>query len=196
MTTQHDGTGLEAPNEAEMRAAYERVRTAKADLLRLVRARGPEPVEDHTLRNPDGTEVRLSDLFGAHDDLLVVHNMGKGCSYCTLWADGLTGFVPHFARRCAFVLCSDDEPAAISAFAKERGWSFRCVSGRGAGFTGAMGYRNDKGGPVPGVSAFHRSGDGTITRTGHTPFGPGDDFCALWPLFDLLQEGADGFVPR
>jgi predicted dithiol-disulfide oxidoreductase (DUF899 family) len=196
MTTQDGREGAGAPTEARVREAFERVRAAKTELLALVRARGPEPVADHTLRNPDGTEVRLSALFGEHDDLLVVHNMGRGCSYCTLWADGLTGFTPHFARRCAFVLCSDDEPETVGAFAEERGWGFRCVSGRGSAFTGAMGYRNEKGGPIPGVSAFHRSGDGTIVRTGHTPFGPGDDYCALWPLFDLLQEGSDGFIPR
>ena len=110
-------------------------------------------------------------MIGDHDDLLVVHNMGRGCAYCTLWADGFSGFTHHFARRCAFVLCSDDEPETVGAFAKERGWSFRCVSGRGSDFTGAMGYRSAKGGPV-------------------------DDSCASWPLFALLQEGANGFVPR
>ena len=55
----------------------------------------------------DGAEVKnyafetlngpatLLDLFGPQDTLLVIHNMGQGCRYCTLWADGLNGFVPH-----------------------------------------------------------------------------------------------------
>ena len=184
------------PTDADVKAAYDRVTSAKADLLALIRARGPEAVADHELLAADGSAVRLSSLFGESDDLLVIHNMGRHCSYCTLWADGFTGFADHIERRCAFVLCSDDEPAVLAAFSKERGWNFRCVSGRGSAFTGAMGYRSDKGGPLPGVSAFHRSGDGTITRTGHSPFGPGDDYCAVWPLFDLLQEGKGDFVPR
>ena len=180
----------------ELRAAYEDVMRAKAALLVAIRGRGPEPVDDYELVGTDGAPVRLSSLFGAHDDLLVVHNMGRGCSYCTLWADGFRGVTDHIARRCAFVLCSDDEPATVRAFSEERGWGFPCVSGRGSSFAADMGYRNSKGSPTPGVSAFHRSGDGAIVRTGHTPFGPGDDFCAVWPLFDLLQEGKGDFVPR
>lgn len=42
----------------------------------------------------------------------------------------------------------------------------------------------------PGVSALRKTEGGAIERTGRTRFGPGDDFCALWPLFDLLEGGA------
>jgi hypothetical protein len=28
-----------------------------------------------------------------------------------------------------------------------------------------------------------------------TGFEPGDDFCALWHVFDLIPEGADGWRP-
>jgi len=180
----------------DLRAAYDAVRNAKAELLAAIRARGPEPVDDHELRDLDGSPVRLSELFGEGDDLLVVHNMGRGCSYCTLWADGFRGLADHLERRCAFVLCSDDEPAKVAEFKRVRGWTFRCVSGAGSDFAAAMGYRGENGKPHPGVSAFHKEPDGSIVRTGHTPFGPGDDFCPVWPLFDLLKDGKGDFEPR
>jgi len=122
--------------------------------------------------------------------------MGAGCNYCTLWADGFRGVAEHIRQRCAFVLCSDDEPEAVKAFADKRGWNYPCISGQGSDFARTMGYRDDKGKPLPGVSAFHKNRDGSIVRTGHTPFGPGDDFCAVWPMFDLLEGGVNGWSPK
>ena len=45
-------------------------------------------------------------------------------------------------------------------------------------------------------SAFRKEEDGTIRRVGHAPFGPGDEFCGVWHLFDLLEEGAAGWQPE
>lgn len=181
----------------DVRAAHEAVVAAKAALLAAVRAAGPEPVEDWELRAADGAAVRLSELFGEHDDLLVVHNMGRGCSYCTLWADGFRGIAEHLERRCGFALCSHDEPDVMAAFAEQRGWAFRCVSGAGSEFAAAMGYAQSGGAsPRPGVSSFRREAGGDIVRIAHMPFGPGDDFCPVWPLFDLLADGPAEFKPR
>ena len=180
----------------DLKAAWQAVLDAKTRLREAIQSAEPEPVEDHTLRTPDGDEVRLSELFGGKRDLIVAHNMGKGCVYCTLWADGFRGYTEHLEDRAGFVLCSHDEPETLRAFAAERGWNFRCVSGAGSGFTGAMGFLGPSGGPEPGVSAFHKLSDGSIVRTGSAPFGPGDDFCPVWPFFDLLKGGADGWEPR
>lgn len=182
-------------SHADLREHYEAVAKAKAALLAAIRARGPEPVEDWELRRTDGAPVRLSELFGDHNDLLVVHNMGGGCRYCTLWADGFRGIAEQLMRRSAFVLCSADEPMAAAAFAESRGWDYPVVSGHQCGFARAMGFADDTGRVLPGVSAFHREADGSIVRTGHMPFGPGDDFCAVWPLFDLLKDGKGEYVP-
>tara|TARA_R110000782_G_scaffold39714_1_gene92086 strand:+ start:3808 stop:4353 length:546 start_codon:yes stop_codon:yes gene_type:complete len=167
-------------------ALEQEVSDAKARLREARRAAEPEPVEDWPLARLDGTPVRLSDLFGDHDELLVVHNMGGSCSYCSLWADGFSGLAPQFKTRCGFVLCSDDPPAVAAQIKADRAWHFRVVSGHGSGFAAAMGYRAGDGKPWPGVSAFKRGPDGSIVRTGHAPFGPGDDFCAVWPMLDLL----------
>ena len=40
----------------------------------------PEEVEDYAFKRAGGGTVRLSELFGDKDTLIVVHNMGAGCA--------------------------------------------------------------------------------------------------------------------
>jgi predicted dithiol-disulfide oxidoreductase (DUF899 family) len=171
-----------------------------ADLKkRLTEARRRAPAEqvaDLPLLRRDGTPTRLSDCFGGKPDLLVIHNMGRRCVYCTLWADGLIGSWPHLNDRAGFVLVSEDEPAVLDAFATSREWPFPVASMHGTDFANALGVGYDGSHQKPGVSAFERRADGSIVRTGYAPFGPGDDFCAAWPLFDLLAGGASGWEPK
>src|SRR5437588_12887600 len=62
----------------------------------------PQEVKDYEFANVDGP-VRLSELFGHHEDLILIHNMCVSCSYCTLWADGYNGIHQHVVTRSAFV---------------------------------------------------------------------------------------------
>lgn len=169
---------------------------ARANYRKAIQDAPNETVEDWELQNTDGSTVKLSQLFGDKTELLVVHNMGKHCNYCSLWADGFIGHANHIQERCAFVLCSNDDPQTVAAFAKERGWNYPCVSGKNSGFTEAMGYRTPDGKTMPGVSAFHKQSDGTIVRTGKDMFGPGDDFCPVWPFMDLIKDGPADWQPR
>ena len=154
----------------------------------------PQPVEDYIFATKDG-DVRLSDLFGSRDVLFVVHNMGMSCSYCTLWADGLNGVAAHLQDRAAFVVSSPDTPEMQAEFAGSRGWTFPMVSlPEGSRFAADMGYKSDNG-HEPGVSVFKKQ-DGRIVRVSDTAFGPGDDFCAVWHLFGMIPEGADGWQPQ
>jgi len=181
--------------EAHISELVQRIDALKKELTAARRSRPAESVEDWALRDLDDKPVHLSDLFGEHRDLLVVHNMGRRCQYCTLWADGLNGFVRHFATRCGFALCSADPPKTAREYASSRGWTYRVVSGAGSEFARTMGYMTDAGSAQPGVSAFRRLDDGKIVRTGHSQFGPGDDFCAVWPLFDLFEGGHGAWEP-
>ena len=141
----------------------------------------PEKVSNYTF----ATGETLLDLFGGREELIIVHNMGQTCPYCTLWADGLNGLHDHFVNRAAFVVVSPDSPDVQAKNSRERGWKFRMASDASKEFTSAMGFWNSEDGWWPGMSAFKRSGD-EIVRTGTTIFGPGDDFCSVWPAFDLL----------
>lgn len=156
----------------------------------------PDGVAACTLTNADGSAVAFRDLFGAQRDLLVVHNMGRSCPYCTMWADGFIGLARHLERRAAFVLTSPDPAPDLKAFAAERGWPFRCVSIHGTTFARDLGFEPTPGNFHPGVSGFHLQENGSIHRTGASRFGPGDDFCAAWPMFDLLRGAEASFVPK
>ena len=151
----------------------------------------PQPVDDYQFSTPEGP-VRLSSLFGDRRDLILIHNMGSACAYCTLWADGYNGVHRHVVSRAAFAVSSPDDPAIQRRLAQARGWQFPMVSHRGTSFAADMGYRSDKGGFVPGVSVFRRDG-GRIVSVSDAGFSPGDDFCVLWHFFDLLPGGRDGW---
>ena len=155
---------------------------------------GPDVPQDYVFVGEDGP-VKLSELFGEHDDLLVIHNMGKSCNYCTLWADGLASYAPMIGERCALALSSPDAAEVQAQVKRERDWPYRMVSIKDNTFGHDMGFVIDEG-YMPGVSAFHKDSTGTIMRTGAAYFGPGDDFCPIWPLFDLLEGGPKGWEPK
>ncbi len=181
--------------EREIAAAEEEMLAVRKKLSDLRSQLPQQDFQDYALTDWDGNAVRLSELFGDKGDLLVVHNMGTTCPYCTMWADGLNGVLHHLENRAGFAVVSPDPPAKQRAFAEGRGWTFRMLSAEGSAFTRDAGYEND-GSPMPGVSAFRKDELGNIFRTAQAPFGPGDDFCAVWHLFDLLAEGVGNWQPK
>jgi len=179
----------------EIEALERKIYEMKTQLAEMRRAQPADPIEDYELIGPNGP-VKLSALFGEGEDLLVVHNMGTGCSYCTLWADGFNGFVPEISTRASFVLVSPDEIGVATKFAEKRGWRFPVVVDDEKAFSTAVGRWFGEKGIYPGVSGLHKDADGKITRISTVDAGPGDDFCAVWPLLDLLKDGAKGWEPK
>jgi len=167
----------------------------KKKLAEIRKQRPREEVQNYTFKTPSG-EVTLSDLFQGKDDLILIHNMGQSCRHCTLWADGFTGLAQHLQDRAGFVLTSPDSPEAQKKFAESRNWNFPIASAEGTTFPKDMGFEPEPGEFWPGVSAFYKDPDGRIYRTGKASFGGGDDFCAVWPMLDLLQDGSNGWVPQ
>ncbi len=176
-----------------LRAHRRRIAELQEEMRQAQKAVEPQPVEDYLFMAMGGP-VRLSSLFGGKTDLFVIHNMGRSCAYCTLWADGFNGVYPHLANRAAFVVSSPDSPEQQQAFAGDRGWRFPMVSHTGTTFADDMGYVRE-GKFWPGVSAF-RLRNGGIERVSDAELGPGDDFCNVWHFLDLLPEGADGWSPK
>jgi len=182
-------------------AAQKKIRALEAALVRqhqqlatLKRRRPPEPVANYALATPAGP-VSLAALFGGKRDLIVVHNMGTSCRYCTLWGDGFNGLYPHLADRAAFVVVSPDAPAVQKKFAASRGWRFPMASGQGSTFIHDMGFLPAPDDPRPGVSTFRRV-RGKIFRVASAPFGAFDPFCNAWHFFALLAGGVDGWQPQ
>ena len=152
-------THADAQFDKELAAAYEELEKAQQKLAELRRRLPHEPVSDYQLQGADGP-VSLSALFGEKEDLILVHNMGSGCSYCTMWADNFNGVAHHLQDRAAFALVSADSPAAQQEFARGRGWRFPIYSAAGSTFTAEMGFQSPAGGFMsgyqPGVSVFRK----------------------------------------
>jgi predicted dithiol-disulfide oxidoreductase (DUF899 family) len=181
---------------SDARRIEDEIARLRRELAELNRKRGPERVGDWTLAGPDGVPVKFSSLFGASNELLVIHNMGRRCVYCTMWADGINGLAEHLANRAPMVLISPDEPAVMREFAASRKWTFRTISCAGSSFAADLGFEDPPGSFHPGASGFRRCADGTIERTGVATFGPRDVYCAAWHLFDLLPNGAGSWSPK
>ena len=105
--------------------------TQKLEKLRKDTA--PVAVKNYTFRDLNGA-VSLLDLFTGKDILFAIHNMGQGCRFCTTWADGLNGFLPHLESQFAVVLLSKDTPELQRQFANSRGWRYRMASHGGTDY--------------------------------------------------------------
>jgi predicted dithiol-disulfide oxidoreductase (DUF899 family) len=183
-----------AAGSEKMRALRRQIAEIRRDMRATLAATEPQEVADYEFTTPAGP-TRLSELFGEHKDLMLVHNMGSSCPACTLWADGYNGLHQHVITRAAFAVSSPDSPAVQQKFAAGRGWKFRMVSHRETSFAADMGYRSQQGHWLPGISVFKLAGE-KILRVSDAAWSPGDDFCTLWHLFDLLPEGAAGWSPK
>lgn len=136
----------------------------------------------------------LSSLFGDKDTLFAIHNMGQGCRYCTLWADGLNGFLPHLEDKFAVVLLSKDAPEVQERFANSRGWRYRMASHGGGAYISEQSVVADEDN-MPGLVCYQKK-DGKIIRRNSTVFGPGDQFCSMWHILSLAGLGEDEWTPQ
>ncbi len=136
----------------------------------------------------------LLDLFADNDKLLVIHNMGEACRYCTLWGDGFNGLIDHLESAMSVVLVSKDDPATQRKFANSRGWQFRLASHGGGKYiieqSAQQGSAN-----MPGAVVYEREGD-KILRRGASVFGPGDLYSPMWNLLGLAGMTEADWTPQ
>ena len=151
-------------------------------------------MKDYEFLDFNNKKIKLSALFGNKKDLILIHNMGTTCPYCTMWADGFTGVTKHLEDRAGFVVVSNDKPQMQKKFHASRGWNFKMVSASQNSFTKDMKMGTPQK-PMPGVSTFFKK-DGKIFRVGKDTFGPGDKYCVAWHFLDLLKNGKDGWEPK
>ena len=158
----------------------------------LKQSRGTE-VPDYRFASGSG-EVSLLELFAGRDTLLAIHNMGQGCRYCTVWADGFNGFLPHLENAMSVVLLSKDPPELQRRFANERGWRFRLASHGGGAYIREQSVVEGQDN-YPGAVVYKREGD-RVLRFNACIFGPGDLYCSLWSLLALAGMGAQDWTPQ
>jgi len=174
-------------------ALQQQIGQSFAELGELLKRSEGKPVADYSFATAEG-EVSLRDLFADKDTLLAIHNMGQGCRYCTLWADGFNGFLPHLESAMSVVLLSKDPPELQRRFANSRGWRFRLASHGGGAYMreqAAMdGHEN-----YPGAVVYKRQGN-RIFRFNDCVFGPGDLYCSHWSLLALAGIGTNDWTPQ
>lgn len=185
----------EEPHYQEIAALEKSIFEQKEKLYELRRKSPRLLMKDYSFLSRDNRAITLSELFGDKPELILVHNMGKSCPYCTLWADGFNGIHQHLSNRAAFVVSTPDSPEVMDNFAKSRGWKFDLVSTSGTSFKRDLGFESEQG-YMPGVSTFVKEADGSIYHVAFSYFGPGDDFCSAWFLFDLLPKGVGDWHPK
>lgn len=139
-------------------------------------------------------DVTLLEMFGENDRLLVIHNMGQGCRYCTLWADGFNGFLPHLESAMSVVLVSKDSPDVQRSFANSRNWRFRLASHGGDDYIKEQSVVEGQGN-MPGSVVYERNGD-QIARKNVAVFGPGDLYCSIWNLLGMAGLGETDWTPQ
>lgn len=178
---------------SEIAALEAQVFELTAKLNELRQAEPGELVDNYTFATQSG-ETSLLEMFGDHDTLLVIHNMGQGCRFCTLWADGFNGFLPHLESTMAVVLVSKDAPELQRQFANNRAWRFRLASHGGGAYikeqTVQAGAEN-----MPGAVVYVREGD-IIKRKNACVFGPGDLYCSAWNLLALAGLSEAQWTPQ
>lgn len=162
-------------------------------LNRLRAAEAGSEVKNYRFATLSG-ETSLLQLFGEQNILLLIHNMGQGCRYCTLWADGFNGFLPHLESAMSVAMVSRDEPQLQRQFANSRGWRFRMASHGGGAYITEQSV-TDGAGNMPGAVVYTREGD-TIRRKNAVEFGPGDRFCSAWNLLALGGISEDNWTPQ
>jgi len=153
--------------------------------------------------------VKLSDLFGARDTLMVAHYMwapksDAPCPMCSMWTASYNAVQKHLNQRTSFVVAAKKDAGTLSGFAQEKGWTdTRFVSTGGTSFNRDFGMEDADENQDPGVSVFTRDTDGTIRHfyTISAIMGPdsyrGMDLTSpVWNYFDLLPHGRGDFMPK
>src|SRR6188508_1876436 len=126
--------------EEELQEIEKKIEEMRKKRIELNSKLAEMDVKDYILKDREGKDVKLSEMFGDNEHLILVHNMGKGCSYCTMWADGFKDTYKEIEKKVPFVLVSPDKPEVQKKFAESRGWDYKTYSAAGTDFIMDMGY--------------------------------------------------------
>ena len=152
------------------------------------------PVKDYTFDTGVNKQT-LSSFFGKNQKLLVIHNMGEACRFCTLWGDGINAFLPHLESALSVVMVSKDTPEQQRLFANSRGWRMRMASHGGGDYMSEQIATEGMGENVPGAACYEKKGD-QIVKTNSSFFGPNDLYCPMWHFLGMAGITAAEWTPQ
>lgn len=177
---------------------FKQITQLRKEIVELSKSEGLREVDNYLFKDKDGNEVSLLSLFGTHDELIIIHNMGKSCPYCTLWADGLSSSTPHIMNRAGFALTSPNDYITMRDFAANRNWQFPYLSASEGSFIQDMGFVVEKDGKKsywPGFTTFLKKEE-KIYRVASDYFGPGDFYSPIWHMMDRLHHSEKEWHPK
>jgi predicted dithiol-disulfide oxidoreductase (DUF899 family) len=142
--------------------------------------------------------VRLSELFGEHDCLLLYSymygpDMAQPCPMCTSLLDGLDGAAADLTQRAAFAVVAKSPAGRLAAYARERGWlNLRLLSSAGTSYNRDYHGENASGEQTSTMNVFTRSGTEIrhFWASEQHATEPGQDdrhVDLIWPLWNLLD---------
>lgn len=192
--------------------AREKAATRERDELARLRRELPvvAVTEQYSFQDVSG-KVELSDLFGAHSQLVVYHFMFSpkgeaGCPSCSFVIDHLVEAIPHLAARdTAFVSVSRAPIEKIEVYRRRMGWDMRWVSSGEGPFNYDFGVsfrdhdpsaevslnygkRTFPSPDAPGISVFAREGD-AVYHTYSTYLRGLDGLMGTYGCLDLTPLG-------
>jgi predicted dithiol-disulfide oxidoreductase (DUF899 family) len=209
-------SGARFPDESpEYRTARDRLLAAEIELRRQTEAvaalrrelpPGGAPRDDYVFEGANGP-VRLSELFGGHETLVIYSFMfpravddERPCPACTSILDSLDGAAQHLEQRVSLAVVARSPLERIEAHARERGWrNLRLLSSAGNDYNPDYLAEAPDGSQLPMLNVFTRR-NGEIrhfwgTELLQAPWDPGQaprhvDF--IWPIWNVLDATPEG----
>ncbi|PCJ18070.1 MAG: hypothetical protein COB02_05955 [Candidatus Cloacimonadota bacterium] len=175
--------------EKQMLDLYLEINEKQKKLLEIKKNMDPFEVEDYEFTNLEG-KLKLSNLFGDFNELILVYNMGSKCPYCALWADEYNGVYKHLSSRAAFVVSTPDKPEVHQKLIEKNSYKFSMIQSSQS-FRQKMKFETQDNKHLPGFSVFQKTNDGKIIHITKDFFGPGDLYCGVWHFFDLLPSNKE-----
>jgi len=164
--------------------------------------------KEYSFEGADGN-VTLSHLFGDKSELLVYHFMyapgsEQPCKSCTAWADQFSGLFPYLSKISSIAVIAAAPYAKLEEVKKNRNWQTPMFSTGNSDFNSDFQVANALWGSrgnvsiaeqLPGASAFHKTGDGTIYCTYHTSRRGVEKLNSFFSWVDMLPNGRGNHFP-
>ncbi|MET0360162.1 MAG: DUF899 family protein [Sphingobium sp.] len=168
---------------------------------------GPTMTKNYRFTGPNGGDIGLADLFGAHDTLVTYFWMygperPRPCPMCTNLLGPLDANAADLKQRVAVAVIGRSPVERQIAFAQERGWRhldfYQCIGDDYALDIG--GLDPEKGWEMPVLAVYRKADDGSVrlfwmgemagemADPGQDPRG-GPDLAPLWTVLDLTPDG-------
>lgn len=206
--------GVQFPNESvKYRAKRNELLRAEMDLrthvervaaLRRKLPLGGEVREDYVFESADGP-VKLSELFGKHDTLVLYNfmygpRMKEACPMCTAMLDSLNGAAEHLGQRVGLVAVAKSPIDRIQDFARGRGWDrLRLMSSADNSFNRDYQGETAEGEQMPMLHVFTRRNGKIYHFWGSEMLFPPSargqhsrHVDMIWPLWNVLDHTPAG----